>query len=170
MIKVYIASPYTLGDVAQNVRLQIDTVDVLMNKGFLPFAPLYSHFQHMVHPRPYTDWLKIDFEWIKSCDCILRLVGESSGADAEVKHAIELNIPVFYSIEELCDWYNIDSSNVKTKVKNKFLKKLKRPFFFTVGLIGAIALIGIFRNIPSLGALILYLIGWFRLTDLSTYK
>lgn len=98
MIKVYIASPYTLGDVAVNVKRQIDAVDKLMDKGFAPFAPLYSHFQHMVHPRPY----KI---WVIACDCLLRLKGESVGADGEVDLAIKNNIPVFYSIDDLCSNY-----------------------------------------------------------------
>jgi nucleoside 2-deoxyribosyltransferase len=101
MIKVYVASPYTLGDVAVNVKRQIDAVDELMNKGFAPFAPLYSHFQHMIHPRSYQDWIKVDLEWVKVCDCVLRLEGESSGADGEVKLAKELNIPVYYSFDEL---------------------------------------------------------------------
>lgn len=56
-IKVYIASPYTLGDVAVNVKIQMDMADKLMNNGFIPFTPLYSHFQHMAHPRPYSDWM-----------------------------------------------------------------------------------------------------------------
>lgn len=101
MKKVYIASPYTKGDVAANVRFQIDIAEELMNLGFLPFAPLYSHFQHMIHPRPYKHWIKIDLEWIKSMDCVLRLGGESTGADNEVNLAEELGIPVFYSIDNL---------------------------------------------------------------------
>ena len=102
MIKVYIASPYTKGDVAVNVKAQLDAADELMNEGFAPFAPLYSHFQHMAHPRPYEDWMKIDFEWVTVCDCLLRLPGESSGADREVELAESLNIPVYYSIDEVC--------------------------------------------------------------------
>jgi len=105
MIKVYIASPYTKGDVAINVKTQLDTVDILMNYGFAPFAPLYSHFQHMAHPRNYEDWLKVDLVWLESCDIILRLPGESSGADIEVKHALYLKKPVVYSIEELLEFY-----------------------------------------------------------------
>lgn len=101
MKKVYIASPYTKGDVAVNVKLQIDTVDILMNNGFAPFAPLYSHFQHMVHPRPYEDWAEIDMEWVRVCNAVLRIGGESLGADAEVALAKELDIPVFYSVDEL---------------------------------------------------------------------
>ena len=105
MIKVYIASPYTLGDVAVNVKAQLDMADVLMDKGFAPFAPLYSHFQHMAHPRPYQDWIKIDLVWVEVCDCVLRLPGESSGADGEIKYAEELGIKTYYSLEELCEAY-----------------------------------------------------------------
>lgn len=107
MIKVYIASPYTIGDVAKNVKLQLDTVNKLMNKGFAPFAPLYSHFQHMVHPRPYEDWIKVDLEWVRVCDCLLRIGGESKGADDEVRCAKINGIPVFYTFQDLYRYYNI---------------------------------------------------------------
>lgn len=107
MLKIYIASPYTIGDVAVNVKRQLDVADELMDMGFAPFAPLYSHFQHMAHPRPYTDWIKVDLEWVAACDCVLRLDGESKGADGEVEYAKRIGIPVFYSMEEL------KKSNVK---------------------------------------------------------
>lgn len=100
-IKVYIASPYTNGDVALNVRKQIDLVDELIENGFLPFSPLYYHFQHLVHPRKYDDWLLLDFGWLLQCDVVLRLDGESNGADKEVALAKENNIPVYYSISDL---------------------------------------------------------------------
>lgn len=96
MIKIYIASPYTKGDVAVNVRVQLQMANRLMDLGFAPFAPLYSHFQHMAFPRPYEDWIKIDLEWVKVCDAVLRLPGESKGADGEVEFAQQNNIPVFY--------------------------------------------------------------------------
>ncbi len=101
MIKVYIASPYTIGDVALNVKKQMDVANELIIHGFAPFVPLYSHFQHMAHPRPYQDWIRLDLEWVKVCDCVLRLEGLSKGADGEVNLAKSLNIPVFYSLDEL---------------------------------------------------------------------
>ncbi len=107
MIKVYIASPYTKGDVAVNVKTQLDIANELIINGFAPFAPLYSHFQHMAHPRPYEDWIRLDLEWVKVCDCVLRLEGESTGADGEVDLAKKLNIPVFYSLNELYKNYNL---------------------------------------------------------------
>jgi len=105
MFKVYIASPYTLGDVAVNVKNQMDVADLLMNAGIAPFVPLYSHFQHMAHPRPYQDWIKLDNEWVLVCDAVLRLPGESTGADDETTLAMENQIPVFYTIEEVLAYY-----------------------------------------------------------------
>lgn len=114
MIKVYIASPYAIGDTAINVKNQIDVAEILMNNNFVPFVPLLSHFQHMIHPRPSQDWLSIDFEWIPSCDCLLRLPGDSYGADEEVKLANKLGIPVFIvdkledAIENIKRHFNIN--------------------------------------------------------------
>jgi len=101
MMRVYIASPYTIGDVAVNVKAQIDCADDLMNRGFAPFWPLFSHFQHLVHPRPYEDWIKVDLGWVVACDALLRLPGPSKGADDEVKYANDHGIPVFTSVFEL---------------------------------------------------------------------
>jgi hypothetical protein len=112
MIKVYLASPYTIGDVAVNVKVQIDMADQLMNHGFAPFVPLYSHFQHMAHPRHHRDWMDQDLVWLAQCDCVLRLKGESAGADEEVALAIKLSIDVYYSLEELLDNYSPKSSTL----------------------------------------------------------
>lgn len=114
MIKVYIASAYTVGDIAVNVKRQMDVADALMTAGFAPFTPLYSHFQHMAHPRPYQDWIKLDKEWVKVCDAVLRLESESKGADGEVELAKSLGKPIFYgssgddpwdAIEGIADYY-----------------------------------------------------------------
>lgn len=109
IIKVYVASPYTLGDVAVNVKAQMEAADELMNLGFAPFVPLYSHFQHMAYPRPYEDWIKFDKAWVLSCDALYRFGGESKGADGEVDLAKSVGIPVFYSIEDLIEHFDNDT-------------------------------------------------------------
>lgn len=100
-IFVYVASPYTKGDVAVNVRVNIEAGDKIARLGFVPFIPLLSHFWHMLFPHPYEFWTAYDLVWIDKCDALLRLPGESSGADAEVKYARRIGCQVFYSIEEL---------------------------------------------------------------------
>lgn len=101
MIKVYIASPYTYGDTAKNVRAQLEAADHLMNLGHCPIVPLFSHFQNMMFPRAYEDWLKIDFEKIKMCDVLLRLPGYSPGADKEVEFAKMYGIKVVTEYNEI---------------------------------------------------------------------
>lgn len=103
MKKIYIASPYTIGDTAINVKAQIDAADKLIDLGFAPFCPLYSHFQHMAHPRPYEDWIMLDNAWLLVCDAVLRLPGESKGADAECILAKKNGIPVFKDIVSLVE-------------------------------------------------------------------
>lgn len=101
LLKVYIASPYTLGDVGVNVRNSLETFNALMDLGFVPFSPLLSHFCHIYQPRHYDEWLTWCLEWVKVCDVLLRLPGESAGADREVELAEELEIPVCHNIEQL---------------------------------------------------------------------
>lgn len=98
MKKVYIASPYTVGDTAINVKRQMGVASKLIDLGYAPFWPLHSHFLHMVYPKEYETWIKCDLVWILSCDCLLRLDGESRGADIEVQFATQNSIPVFYNI------------------------------------------------------------------------
>ena len=103
MIKVYIASPYTLGDRETNVRRQIDLFKELIELGFVPFAPLWAHYQELVHHMSDEEWLRWDFAWLDQCDVVIRLDGKSAGADQEEKHANEMGIPVFHSIEEFLE-------------------------------------------------------------------
>lgn len=106
MIHVYIASPYTKGDVALNVARSFMMADELINHGFAPFSPLTCHFQHMMFPQEYETWMKLDLAWIGKCDALLRLDGESSGADREVEYANKKGIPVFSSLNALLEYYS----------------------------------------------------------------
>jgi len=106
MIKVYIASPYTSGYMAENVKTQIDAYSALMDIGFAPYAPVLTHFVEIAKPRPYWMWMKICLEYVTACDCVLRLGGDSPGATMEVDLATELGKRVFYSIEELNKFWN----------------------------------------------------------------
>ncbi len=98
---VYLASPYSLGDQALNVRRAIEAADKLLEKGYIPFMPHLCHFWHFISPKPYETWLEIDRAILERCDALLRLEGISEGADQEVKFAKELGLDVYYSIEEL---------------------------------------------------------------------
>jgi hypothetical protein len=101
MKKVYVAGPYTKGDVAVNVRNALDAAGRLADLGLFPFVPHLSHFWHLVFPRPYEFWCELDNKFLPYCDIVLRIPGESSGADKEVELAETLGIPVYCSIEQL---------------------------------------------------------------------
>ena len=94
--KIYVAGPYSKGDVMVNIQDAISEADVLLKYGFIPFVPHLTGFWHFMFPHPYDTWMDYDAEWLLSCDAVFRLNGESSGADREVDMANELGIPVFY--------------------------------------------------------------------------
>jgi hypothetical protein len=91
---VYIACPYTVGDVAVNVKNASRVFEYLANNGVMPFNPLLSHFQHMMHPRSYDWWLEWDLEFLPKCDAVVRIEGISKGADKETAYAEKIGIPV----------------------------------------------------------------------------
>ena len=106
MYKVYVAGPYTKGDVALNVRAAIEVANKLADLGYAPFVPHLTHFWHMMFPRPYEFWLNLDNQFLPLCNALLRLPGESSGADKEVSLAKTNHIPIFNSVEELDATFN----------------------------------------------------------------
>lgn len=103
---IYIASPYTLGDVAANVSVQKEAAHKILDFGHCPIAPLLSHYLHIHRQRPYEDWLKMDLVLLRKSDVLLRLPGESKGADVEVALARELNIPVFLGWDEFMSYFH----------------------------------------------------------------
>lgn len=101
MKKVYVAGPYTKGDVAMNVRAAIIAGDDLAQAGFTPFIPHVTHLWYLLCPHDWEFWMAYDLQWLGVCDCLLRLPGDSVGADLEMKHAQELDIPVYFTIEDV---------------------------------------------------------------------
>ncbi len=99
---IYIAAPYTLGDVAENVRFACEIGDEILKKGHIPFVPHLTHFWHFLSPKPWEEWLRIDNAILDECDALLRVGGgESKGADLEVQRAKDLGIPVYYSLKDI---------------------------------------------------------------------
>ena len=100
-VKVYIAGPYSKGNMATNVAKAMAAWHKLADLGFAPFCPHLTHFLDMQKERPYEEWLEQDLVWLKECNAVFRLPGESNGADLEVDEADRLGIPIFYHIEML---------------------------------------------------------------------
>jgi hypothetical protein len=100
---VYVAAPYS-SNPAHNTNRAMAVTAELLDAGLVPFCPHWTLFQDTFRPRPYEDWLKFDLAWLARCDAVLRLPGVSPGADREVAEARRLNLPVFYTIENLLKW------------------------------------------------------------------
>src|SRR5690349_15138078 len=103
--RIYVAGPYTKGDVAVNVRNAFAAANALLEHGFAPFVPHYTHFWHMLFPRSYEAWLDLDLEFLLLCQGVLRLEGESQGADREVAAAESAGIPVFREVSALVAYF-----------------------------------------------------------------
>ena len=98
---IYVAGPYSKGNIEENIYRAIETADNLRELGHTPYIPHLTHFWEMVIHHDYEYWMNLDLEWLAICDGVLRLSGDSDGADNEVKFAKSLKIPVYTDISEI---------------------------------------------------------------------
>ncbi|MGI9306222.1 MAG: hypothetical protein ACR2P5_02850 [Gammaproteobacteria bacterium] len=105
MIHVFIAAPYDgSGTQAANVTRAVRCASRLMQEGFAVYLPHLSHFWDIISPHDRAWWLRQSLAWVERSDVLLRLRGESPGADDEVARAQELGLPVFWTVPEVIDW------------------------------------------------------------------
>jgi hypothetical protein len=121
-VRVYIAGPISKGDLAHNLNQATAAFVALAKAGIAPLCPHWSAFSSPCSPIPGTnavaavgtvhgndrmshaDWMAVDLPWVEVADAVLRLPGESSGADREVAHAEARGIPVFTDLDALIAW------------------------------------------------------------------
>ena len=94
---VYLAGPYTKPDPVENTNRMIHIANALLDAGVIPIVPHLTMFWHLLCPRPYEHWLEYDLQVMLRCDVVLRVPGESGGADGEVRAARRAGIPVLYA-------------------------------------------------------------------------
>lgn len=95
---IYIAGPYTNPDPVENTHNTVKFASHLWTSGLAyPLVPHLSMLWHAIAPRPVEDWYEIDLAHMQRCDGVIRLPGDSTGADAEVAYAVGLGIPVLES-------------------------------------------------------------------------
>lgn len=103
---VYISGPITKGDQFVNVKKAMDAFNDLMDVGIAAYCPHWTVYAHQLRPREHDEWMAYDIEAVlPRCNAVLRLPGDSIGADMEVKHARGMGIPVLYSVETVIEWY-----------------------------------------------------------------
>jgi hypothetical protein len=123
--RVYIAGPISKGDLAHNVNQATAAFVELAKAGIAPMCPHWS-----VYAKPtitdfagqvwgqattngndemnHADWLGVDLPWVAVSDAVLRLPGESTGADAETAEAKARDIPVFKSTADVVAWAKLE--------------------------------------------------------------
>ena len=122
------AGPISKGDLHHNLCQAVNVSRVLIRLGYAVFTPQLSMFMgadhkyqrygndytYTAHADPtaqmnegisHGEWLDMDFAWIEVSDCLLRLPGESKGADLEVDWAEKIRKPVFSSVAELREFF-----------------------------------------------------------------
>jgi hypothetical protein len=98
-MRIFISGPYSKGDTAINVRDAISAGNYLAGIGHYPFIPHLNHFWHFLWPNEDINfWYEQDIVWLHQCEALLRIPGESAGADREVEIAKEMEIPIYYSV------------------------------------------------------------------------
>lgn len=100
---VYVAGPVT-GDPWGCVRRATRMAHQLDQLGFDAYLAQVSVLHEIVDPQPYERWISLGFNMLARCDGLIRLPGDSPGADREVNHALELGLPVLSHHDDLKEW------------------------------------------------------------------
>ncbi len=100
---VFIAGPMsTSGEPGQNLNAAAVAAADLLLAGYFPFVPHVTWILHAIRPdvavKTRQRW---DHYWLAFCDAVLRLPGDSRGADEEVALAEKIGMPVFHDLQSL---------------------------------------------------------------------
>jgi hypothetical protein len=117
---VYVAGPISKGDIVDNCRRAHDAGMALVRAGLSVIVPHGNCFwgnavigpmgNHAFIPEAqpgglgHAAWVGMDLEIVRRCDAVLRLSGDSVGADLEVAEAAARLIPVFGTVEGVVRW------------------------------------------------------------------
>ena len=108
--KIYISGPITKGDRQHNLKQAMDAHLALLQSGFAPICPHLTMLLPHAWTVEHSTWIDIDLPWVAAADAVLRLPGESVGADAECDFAFECGVPVFESLEKLTEYFQSKES------------------------------------------------------------
>ncbi len=109
MNRVYISGPITKGATLHHIHDACMVWKRLTEAGIFAICPHWSAVQDMIAPMPHAAWMAYDRPLLALCNIILRLPGESVGADQEVAWAREFGFPVFHDVESLMEFCNGNS-------------------------------------------------------------
>jgi hypothetical protein len=92
---LYVAGPYTRPDPVANTHAVCRVaMEIYERTEWCPVVPHLSLLWHAVTPRGERHWLDYDLHLMRRCDAVVRLPGESPGADAEIVEAVRLGMRI----------------------------------------------------------------------------
>lgn len=92
---LYVAGPYTRPDPVINTHRAAKVATWLFeHTNWVPMLPHTTLLWHAITPRPVEFWYALDLAHMAKCDAMVRLPGDSTGADAEVAHAHTIGLKV----------------------------------------------------------------------------
>lgn len=102
----YISGPISKGNRADNLFQTMPAHAALMQAGVAVVNPMLTMLLDFAWSSdfPHGLWLSQDYKVVERVDCVLRMPGDSLGADGEVEHALAHGKRVFYSVESLLEW------------------------------------------------------------------
>ena len=86
-------------DPVRNTHEAIMVGERVRELGHIPYVPHLNLLWHIVVPHEPNYWYLYDLAWLDVCDCLIRLPGESKGAEIEVARMEKLGRPV-YTMEQ----------------------------------------------------------------------
>jgi len=105
---IYIAGPLSGPDQDHNVRQAVLTAEVCRRRGHVPIVPHLSVLWNMMmgSPIPWQEWIDYDLNLMRAVQRggwggLIRLRGDSPGADLEVEEATRLGIPIWCNTNEV---------------------------------------------------------------------
>ena len=117
MKRVYVAGPYSaddISDVFENIRKGMRMGVEVFLAGYSPYVPWHD-FHHNLMLRDgeslsVDDYYEMSMAWLVVSDAMLVLPGwqKSKGTIAEITRAVELDIPIFYSLSDLINGLEVN--------------------------------------------------------------
>lgn len=112
MLVVYVAGPFRANnswEVEKNIRRAEELSLSVWLEGMAAICP-HANTRFFDGAAPDNIWLTGDLAILRKCDAVLMTEDylKSKGACIERQEALQLRIPVFYSLESLVLWKNED--------------------------------------------------------------
>ena len=119
MKRVYVAGPYSadnITDVFENIRKGMRAGTEVFLAGYSPYVPWHDFHHHLMFRDGESlsisidDYYEMSMAWLVVSDAMLVLPGwrKSKGTIAEIAKAVELKIPIFYSLNDLIHGLEVD--------------------------------------------------------------